>query len=116
MNRHADEVFCVDIDEVARAIKRLKVGKGDGSRGFYSDHLLNGGNTLHSFLMILLNCMFTHGHSPVLLSSVMISLAKNVRASLSNSSNYRSIALCSSLWKLVDLIIIDKCRVQLKRC
>ena len=117
MNRHADEAFCVDTDDVARAIKRLKAGKGDGSRGFYSDHLLNGGNTLHSFLMILLNCMFTHGHSPpVLLSSVMISLAKNVRASLSNSSNYRSIALCSSLCKLVDLIIIDKCRVQLKTC
>ena len=112
-----DDAACFSAGDVAQAIKRLKPGKGDGERVFFSDHIINGGDTLSTFLSILFNSMLVHGYAPpILLSSVMISIPKNLNASLNNSSNYRSIALCSSICKLIDVIIINKCSAQLQTC
>ena len=113
----SDDALSFSADDVALAIKRLKPGKGDGDSLFFSDHLINGGSTLNVFLSILFNCMLVHGYAPpVLLSSVLISIPKNVNASLNDSGNYRSIALCSSITKLIDVIIINKCSTQLQTC
>ncbi len=42
-----------------------------------------------------------------MLHSTIISIPKNLRSSLCSSDNYRGIALCCSLCKLLDLIILD---------
>jgi hypothetical protein len=95
-------------------MRRLKAGKGDGNQHLFSDHLINGGGVLHEFLALLFNCMMIHGYSPpALLSSVMIAIPKDRRASLCNSSNYRSIALSSSICKLLDIVILMKYQAEL---
>ena len=95
--------------DVLRGVRRLKARKGDGNDVLYSDHLINGGGALHHALSMLFNCMLVHGYSPpVLLASVMISIPKDRRASLCVSSNYRSIALSSSIGKLLEIVILMK--------
>ena len=95
-------------DDVRCAIRKLKPGKSDGV-AFFSDHVINGGAALHEHLSLLLNSMLVHGYTPdALLASTFVSIPKNQKSSLSKSSNYRSIALCSAICKVVDLIILDK--------
>jgi len=53
--------------------------------------------------------MLVHGHSANdLLYSTIVSIPKNLRASLCSSDNYRGIALCCSLCKVLDMVIIDQ--------
>ena len=95
-------------------MNRLKKGKSDDQNTLYSDHLINGGEALFAVLSVLFNCMLCHGHTPpALLSSTFISIPKNPKGSMTDSANYRSIALCSSICKLLDLIVIDKWRDKL---
>jgi hypothetical protein len=102
-------------EDVCKGIKNLKANKSDGEHLFMSDHLINGGAALHAALSCLFNCILSHGFVPsVLLASVMISIPKNRKASLCNSSNYRSIALSSSICKLIDVIVLSKCSHALK--
>lgn len=58
---------------------------------------------------LLINAMFLHGYTPnKLLESALISIPKDTRGNLCSLENYRGIALCSALCKLIDNIIIDK--------
>jgi len=99
----------LSVDVVAKCILKLKSGKSDGGQGFDSDHLLNGTPKLYRILCILFNCMVIHGHTANdLLYSTIISIPKNLRASLCSSDNYRGIALCSSICKVLDLVILDR--------
>ena len=88
---------------IEQCIIQLKTGKHDGSEGFNSNHLINGGHCLHVFLSLLLNCMIVHGHTPKdLLASTIISIPKDMRASLCKSDNYRGISLFNAICKVFD--------------
>ena len=58
---------------------------------------------------MLLNEMLVLGYMPDdMLASVLVSIPKDPRASLTNSGNYRAIALYSSMGKIVDMLISDR--------
>ena len=59
--------------------------------------------------------MCIHGYTPIdlVLESVLISIPKDLRGNMCTNENYRGIALCSALCKLVDLIIIDTYKSKL---
>ncbi len=93
---------------ISKAVSKLKRGKGDGGQGFDSDHLINGTPKLFYLLSTLFNLMIIHGHTASdLLYSSIVSIPKNVRASLCSNDNYRGIALCCSVCKVLDLVILD---------
>ncbi len=103
----ADEVE-ISLHEVKSAIQALKADKTDGC-GFYSNHIIHGGDALHDRITFLLNVMFSHGHTPkALLKAKIISIPKDRLGNLSNSDNYRGIALCIALGKVVDLVVLHK--------
>ena len=57
----------------------------------------------------MFNAMINHGFTPNdLLESVITSIPKDKKGNLCIHDNYRGIALCSALCKVIDLIIIDK--------
>jgi hypothetical protein len=92
----------------------LKRGKGDENKIPFSDHLINTDDVSHIFLSLLFICMLCHGHPPPpLLPSTFISIPQNPQRSLCDSTNYRSIAPCSCLCKLFDVIVICKWRDRL---
>ena len=65
-----------------------KLGKGDGSEGFKSDHLINAGKSLNVLLSLLFNI-------------------------LCNGDNHRGISLFNSIAKVFEYVIIELCNVQL---
>jgi hypothetical protein len=113
---HSDNMADVNISTVLieKCICKLNAGKGDGGAGFQSDHLINGCPRLYVLLSLLFNTMLYHGHTANdLLYATIISIPKDMRASLCSDDNYRGISLCSSICKLFDLVIIDKYKVEL---
>ncbi|ELT92157.1 hypothetical protein CAPTEDRAFT_215018 [Capitella teleta] len=101
-------VFCT-AEDICLVLRKLKSGKGDGSLGFDSDHIINGSSMLFLLVCRLFNLMISHGYVPhLLLQATVISIPKDTRASLCKSDNYRGIALCNSIGKLFDLMILEK--------
>ena len=114
---HPSEVSNLDRvtpELICHCIGKLKPGKGDGSKGFRSDHHINAGNSLNVLLSLLFRVMVIHGHYPRnLLVSTIISIPKDLKSSLCNVDNYRSISLFNSIAKVFDYVIIELCNDQL---
>ena len=90
---------------IRQALRKLKPGKGDGDRGFKSDHLLHSTHRFHVLLCLLFNTMLVHGYTPDdLLKSSIISIPKDGTASLTTSDNYRGISLFNAICKLFNML------------
>ena len=76
------------------------------SIGFNLNHLLYGGKRLHVLSSLLFNFMLKHDYTTVdLLQSSIISIPKDLKASLCNSNNYRGISLFNAICKVFDYVI-----------
>ena len=104
---HADAI--VTLNDVNEAMARIKANKGDGDKGLLSNHLIFAGDALHMQLSGLFTAIFSHGYMPKsLVISTIISIPKDYTESLSDSNNYRGIALSSSIGKLFDWIYLKR--------
>jgi hypothetical protein len=102
-------LYNVTLDDVETAIRKLNSDKNDGYMKVYSNHYINGSRKLKICLSILFNMMLYHGYSPAtMLKSVIVSIPKNNRASMSDSNNYRGIALCNPMCKIMDNVLLHK--------
>ncbi len=107
----------ITVSVVETNIHKLKKSKYDGYAGHSTDHVIHATKKLNLYMSLLFNCMVHHGCPPdSLLISTIISIPKNTRKSLSDSDNYRGIALSSILGKLLDLVLIDLNRNVLSTC
>lgn len=97
----------VNVTHVIRAVKQLKRGKSEADNDICSDHIINGSQELFVCLSFLFNVMISHQTAPrAMLTSALIPIPKDKKKSLSNSDNYRSIALSSIIAKVLDKIIL----------
>lgn len=114
INEHCNNVCNAHVfstADVAAAVKKLKRNKYDGARRLYSDHLINAPACLLMHITRLFNGMLLHGFSPGdFKNSVMTPIPKNLRKSVNDSTNYRSIALSSILGKVFDKVLLMKCK------
>jgi flagellar biosynthesis regulator FlaF len=107
----------VTIDMVRRSIALLKASRKDGESSFNSCHLIHASDRFLHHLTALINAMLTHGHlAPVLLRATIISIPKDYSKSLQDDNNYRGTALCSSISKLLDIIMLLRNRNAMKTC
>ena len=103
------EVVNVTLSEVNCAISKLNPGKRDGTLGTFSDHFINCSEKMKILITKMVNAMLCHGFTPTdLLEAVIVSIPKDLRGNLCADDNYRGIALCSALCKIIDLIFIEK--------
>jgi hypothetical protein len=99
----------IDECDIRKAVKSLKSNKGDGENKLFSDHILYAPEIMLKCLSYLFCGMMVHGHTPdCLLKSTLVSIPKNVRGDLSSDENYRGISLCSSIFKLYEIVILHK--------
>ena len=106
--------FVVTVTEVCGMTSKLKINKSDGLTGSSSDHFVYAPHRFAVLFTMLINVMLVHGYMPDdMLASVLVSIPKDPRASLTNSGNYRAIALYSSMGKIVDMLISDRYSNQL---
>ena len=109
-NINRDDLEGVDIiipKLVVEAIKRLKPGKSDPLLKVTSDFFINAPDILHELLSVILKSFIIHAHvSDFLLLSSLVPIVKDKLASITNSNNYRSIAISSIVLKIFDWVII----------
>ena len=103
----------VSVNTIRRLTRKLKGNKIDGLYGLNSNSIIYGSQRLFVYLAIYFSALLSHGHtSEMLLLGTMCPIPKsNV---LNNSDKYRAIALCSSIAKLFDLLVIDTQRLSLE--
>ena len=100
----------VTVKDVSEAIKCLNKGKSDGDSGLKTDHLIYAPVRIHVLISFLFSSMLLHGYMPgEYLKSNIIPIPKDNKMDLSNSENYRGIALNSPLCKLFEVLIAQKC-------
>ena len=100
---------------VSDAICKLKSESYDKLYDLYAKNLTHGTDKLNVLLAMSFTAFLTHGLSPSLLNtSYLVPIPKNVRASLSQSDNYRAIALNTLFNKLFDYIFIESLKDELK--
>ena len=93
---------------VKKAVSKLRAGKHDGKKEFFTDHLRNAPESLYYVLANLFNAMIVHSVIPSDFHlSTLLPIPKNCKKSLSNSDNYRAIAMSSVMGKLLDHILLD---------
>ena len=104
---HMEHVARITPELLKKAARKLKPGKSDPIYSFSSDCFINGTDSLFEHLANVLKCCTVHSHvSLVLLISTLVPLVKDKLASISNSKNYRSVAISSILLKLFDWVVI----------
>ena len=87
---------------------------GDALFQLSSNHLIHGGQQLARHLGTLFSAMIVHGYTPNGMNlSTLVPIPKSQKKSVNDSSNYRAIALGSLFGKVLDNIIISKCRSKL---
>ena len=102
---YSSHLICVN--DVVRAVKKIKRGKSDANVDVCSDHIVNACFELYVHLSFLFNVMVSHQVAPSnMLSSTLVPIPKDKKKSLSSSDNYRSIALSSIVGKVLDKIIL----------
>ena len=108
-NENSMDIAQVDIIEVTNAISALNANKSDGSLGLYSNHLLIASSHLHRYIALLFTFMLRHGHNPdCIMEAIISSIPKNANGQISDSENYRGIALSSAIGKVLDIIIMNR--------
>ena len=96
--------------EVAEAIKSLDNGKACGSDNIFPEHLKLGGNRIAISLSLCFNAFIVHGFLPdSLMNTVIVPVIKNKSGDVSDTNNYRPIALSSIVSKAFEIILLSRC-------
>ena len=92
---------------IKEAASKLRPGKTDPVFSFSSDCIKVKSEKLARLLSIIIQSFLIHGHvTRFLLLATLFPIIKDKLGSISNSKNYRSIAISSLILKLLDWIII----------
>ena len=87
---------------------------GDALLELSSNHIIHGGPQLIQHLSCLFTFMLSHGYTPPSMNlSSLCPITKSAKKSANDISNYRAIALGSVFAKVLDHIIMFKCKPQL---
>ena len=99
----------VTVHEVTAALCRLRNNKNDGNKGLTSDHVKSAGSVLCTHIALLLSGVLVHGFVPEdMLISIVTPIPKGKNTNVTDSANYRGIALSSVLGKILDLIVLSR--------
>ena len=95
--------------DVKRAVSRLKTHKSDASFELSTDHFLNAGDDLHTHVALLFSAILVHGFTPEkLCTSTIVPIPKGCNVNVTDSANFRGIALSSIFVKIFDHVVLQK--------
>jgi len=105
------ESFCninISVTTISKCVPELKAEKRHCVYSFDLDYPINEFDTLFRMIRFLFNAMTAYSYTGnKLLHLTIISIPNNLHSSLCACDDYRSIALCCSLCKLLDTLILD---------
>ena len=102
-----EPIFVSDVKSAI--LKSLKPGKAADLEGLMAEHFIHADESLFVFISILLNAMIIHGHLPdSFMNTIIIPIVKDKRESVTDSDNYRPVAITTVFSKIFEIIILDK--------
>jgi hypothetical protein len=106
--------FLIHPSDVMAAISKLNLHKSDGNSSLSSDHFVYAGRDLSVHISFLFSAIICHGSVPRdFVTSTIIPIPKKRNGNLSDSDNFRGIALSSVFGKIFDNLILSKYRDKL---
>ena len=91
---------------ISEIIAKLECGKSAWPDGIRAEYLKFSNVKLHTLLALC----FSHGYLPIaLIKTTIIPVVKNKSGNLSDSNNYRPIALATIVSKILELVLLIKC-------
>jgi len=101
--------YIVEVCDVKKAVSNLKAHKSDGSFDLSTDHFLNAGDELYVHVALLFSAILVHGFSPSeFCTSTIIPIPKGSNVNVTDSANYRGIALSSIYIKIFDHVVLQR--------
>ena len=100
-----------------RDVSMLKCGKAAGSDDLCAKYFKFAHDKLHALLSMCFTLLFTHCYLPLsMIETIIVPIVKNKCGNLSDSNNYRPIALATIISKLFESAILLKCEMFLDTC
>ncbi len=101
--------------DIAEAIQHLNANKSDGYVRLMSNHLLLSSENFQMHLGLLITPILTHGYQPqTVLLATIASIPKDNRGNICDGKSYRGIIICSSISKLMDILLIIRYKDKLQ--
>ena len=108
------EVPVISVGEISNAISDLPSGKAVGADNLSCEHYKFSSNRLHVLLALLYSAFLIHGFLPDdFMKSIIVPLVKDKTGDLTSKDNYRPIAISTPASKILEIIILNRCRQYL---
>ena len=100
----------VSTKSVSEIISKLECGKSAGPDGIDAEYLKFSNIKIHVLLSMCFTLCLTHGYiPPAMIETTIVPIVKNKSGNLSDSNNYRPIALATIVSKMLESVLLLKC-------
>ena len=112
-----DNNMSVSNVEISQIIAKLKCGKSSGPDGLSAEYLKFAHNKVCTMLALCFSACIVHGYLPAsMIETTIVPIIKNKCGDLSDSNNYRPIALATIMSKVFESVLLFKCEKYLHTC
>ena len=116
-NVQYDNNMTVLSSDVSKIIGELKYGKASGSDGICAEYLKFAHDKLSILMSLCFSTCLSHGYLPPhMIETTIVPIVKNKCGKLSDSNNYRPIALATIMSKVFESVLLLKCESYLDTC
>ena len=97
-------------EDIRNIVNKLKCGKSSGPDDISAESLKFSHSRLYVLLSLCFSLCLTHGYLPKSpMETTIVPIVKNKCGNLSNSNNYRPIAIATITSKVLESLILVKC-------
>ena len=108
------EDMTVSWKDVSLLTSQLECGKSAGSDGVCAETIKCTQNRIAIFLSLLFTLCLSHGyHPPAIIETTIVPIVNNKCSNITDSNNYRPIALATIVSKLFESVLLIKCEQYL---
>ena len=101
----------------SKLISELDSGKSSGPDNISPESLKFASNRLSVLLSLCFSVCLSHGYlPPAMIKTTIVPIVKNKCGNISESNNYRPIALATIISKLFESVLLVKCEDYLSTC
>ena len=116
-NVQHDSNMAVSAKSITEIVSKLECGKSAGPDGISAGCFKFSNTKIHVLLSLLFSMCLSHGYLPsTLIKTTIVPMVKNKAGDLSDSNNYRPIAIANITAKLLESVLPLKCSDYLTTC